>query len=291
MSNKILVIGAENIDIFASTNDDYLLHDSNLATINLGIGGVGGNIATNLNTLGEEVSFITVFGNDLLSQLAYNHFTKRGIDCQESLHLENERNSVYLGIMDKDNDLYLGLNDMGILKNLDVPFFKSKADFINKYSIIVIDNNLSHKAITYLVKTYQNKTIIMDAVSAKKASKLNDLLPYITILKVNTLELSVLSQKSELKMQISDLLSRGIKELLVTNKHEDIYYATKDVLKIVKPYQCSNIINATGAGDAFISGFIHGVNNDYTIDKKIEEALKLAYLTLQVDKSTIEKVK
>ena len=42
MLNKVLVIGAVNIDIFASTDKPYVLEDSNPATISLGFGGVGG---------------------------------------------------------------------------------------------------------------------------------------------------------------------------------------------------------------------------------------------------------
>lgn len=291
MSNKILVIGAENIDIFSTTKTDYLLHDSNLAKIALGFGGVGGNIASNLAYLNEDVCFMTVFGDDMFSIIAYNHFLEKGIDLSSSMTVPNESNSIYLAIMDKDNDLYLGLNDMGIIKHLNVAYFKTKAEYIKQFPIIVIDNNLSLEAITYLLTTYQDKTIIMDAVSAAKVPKLKKLLKYITVLKVNALELSVLSTKPTLEQQIKDVLNHGLQELLVTNKEDDVYYCLQTKTVIVKPYVCENIVNATGAGDAFISGFTHGVNQGLPIEEKLDEALKLAHKTLSVKNSTIEKVK
>jgi len=288
MSNKLLVIGATNIDIFTTTSSPYLINDSNPAKVNIGIGGVGCNIATNLNTLNNEVHFITALGNDLFAELAKNHFQKRGINIENSLDY-NHSSSVYLGVMDEDNDLFLGINDMDIVKQLKVSFLQGKHDFISEFNIIVIDNNLSVDTIEYLVKTYNHKTIIMDAVSAKKVTKLRNLLKYITVLKVNRLELSVLSKEATVKEQITDLLNEGLKEIIVTDKEKDVFYANKTELITVKPYDKEVIVNASGAGDAFISGFTHGVNQGLTINEKLEQALKLANLTLDVTTSTIEK--
>jgi len=58
--NRILVIGAQNIDIFAKTKEDYTLRDSNVAQITLAYGGVGRNITENIKRLGNDVSFLNI---------------------------------------------------------------------------------------------------------------------------------------------------------------------------------------------------------------------------------------
>ena len=78
--NNVLVIGATNIDIFSKTKEPYVLEDSNIANINMAIGGVGGNITTNLSNLGLDVSFISAFGSDEFSHLAKKHFLNRNVD-------------------------------------------------------------------------------------------------------------------------------------------------------------------------------------------------------------------
>jgi pseudouridine kinase len=284
--HKILIIGAQNIDIFAHAKSDMKLHDSNISNIHMAFGGVACNIATNLALLENDISFITVFGSDAFSSLSRNNLKDLNINIQESLQLKNENSSIYLGVMDKENDLFLGLNDMGIIEHLNIDFFKQKANFIEDFEIIVIDNNLSFETLEYLLKTYQHKQIIMDAVSTKKVVKINDLLKHISLLKVNLMELEILSDKVTTDLKIDDLLSRGLKEIIVTNSSKEIIFKSKHKHIKTMPIEAKTIVNASGAGDAFISGFVHGIINNNTTDDCMGIAKKMAFQTLQSINST-----
>lgn len=288
MLNKVLVIGAVNIDIFAASKEKILAGDSNPAAINLAVGGVGGNIVINLTNLGSDVTFLTVFGEDTFGKIAQDRFRSIGTNITHAKTVENIPSSVYLAVMDNDNDLYVGLNDMALINYLDIPFIKERHKLISAFDTIVIDNNLSLEVLTYIVDTYQDKTIIIDAVSAHKVGKLSGLLDKITILKVNELELETLSQEKTKETQINDLLSRGLHKVIVTNKDQEII--EKSLTETIKelPLQCNDIVNASGAGDAFISGYIYGLINHKK--SPIKYAKKLAFLTLQVNESTTRKV-
>ncbi len=285
---KVLVIGAQNIDIYATTKSEYTLHDSNLSTIHIAFGGVARNITENIKRMGNNVSFISVFGDDYFSKSAQKSLTLMGIDISQSLNIKNASNSVYLGVMDKANDLYLGLNDMDILKKLTSDFLKTKSTYINSFDILLIDNNLSQKAIEYLLVTYSNKTIVMDGVSTKKVTKIKNHLNYIDLLKVNQLELNMLTNKSNLLDQIKDLQKRGVKSLLITNQDSEIVLATTEKIIKTMPIPINKIINVSGAGDAFLSGYVHGMIHSLNNRKKLSYAKKLAYLTLLSNNSTNE---
>ncbi len=287
---KTLIIGAQNIDIFAQTTEEYSLRDSNLAKIHIAFGGVGRNIVENVKRMGNDVAFLSIFGDDDFSKSAKNSLVTLGVELSGSRFLNEASNSVYLGVMDQDNDLYLGLNDMEIVKDLNPAYLKTKAEYINSFSLLVIDNNLSKEAITYLLTTYQNKTIIMDAVSAKKVGKLKGLLQYIDLLKVNQIELDELSKVTPLKKQLEELHKQGIKQLLVTNQAEEIMLSSKDYLIKTTPIPCETIVNASGAGDAFISGFVHGMIHHLSDEECLTYAKKVAYLTLLSNNSTNNKL-
>ncbi len=288
---KTLVIGATNIDMFVHTDSDYLLHDSNPAKIQTAFGGVACNVAVNLALLGNCISFITAIGGDTYGVLAENYLRDFGINIDESLRLEDGSSSVYLGIMDRENDLFLGVNDMQICKSLEVAFFEKKADFIRNFDILVIDNNLEYDALEYLLKTYRRKQIVVDAVSAKKVGKLGNLLEYITLLKLNRIELIELSNRETTEQKIAELLERGLAQALVTNSAEEIIYKSKDEFFTAMPIVEQKIANASGAGDAFLSGFTHGIIHHRKVGDCLEIAKKTASLTLQSTNSINTEIK
>lgn len=277
--SKILVIGAQNIDIFAKNSEDYVLHDSNISSINFSFGGVGRNIAENLSRLDASVSFLTVFGNDLFSTLSKNSLDEMNINYKHS-KTSPSRNSVYLGILDKENDLFLGLNDMDIVKELDIEFMKKHHDYINTFDYLVIDNNLEEDVITYLLQTH-HQTTIMDAVSAHKVHKLKDNLDKIDYLKVNNIELNELTNNQGLDY----FNDKNVNNIIVTNQDKEIIFYDGKTYKY-SPKKVDSITNASGAGDAFISGFIKGLSLELSIDKCINLAINTATITLESDDAT-----
>lgn len=285
---NILVIGAQNIDIFAHSNKTYTLHDSNLAKIHIAFGGVGRNIAENLRRLGNHVSFLTVFGDDHFSKSAYQSLLDMGMDVSESLHIKAASNSVYLGVMDKENDLFVGLNDMDIVHQLNPAFFALKHDYIDQFTSIVIDNNLPQESIDYLLVKYQDKEIVMDGVSTKKVIKIKDQLDKISVLKLNHFELEKLAKKGNLTEKINYLKRQGARTLLITNQDQDILLVQDEKTTSASPIKASNIVNASGAGDAFLSGFVHGMIHGYDSALCLDCAMKVAYITLLSRNSTNE---
>ena len=287
--NKILIIGAQNIDLYARSLFDMQLHDSNISNISMAFGGVACNIATNLSILGNDVNLLTVFGDDHFSESAKQNLTRLQINFSESLFVKDVGNSIYIGILDKSNDLFLGLNDMKIINHLDVTFFKEKSSYIREFDILVVDNNLNFEALQYLLTTFTNKMIIMDAVSAVKAKKLSQMLSCIDILKVNMLELKTLSGKEDINSSMTDLLNKGVGSILLTNSDKEIHYLDKDKQLTTNPIKIENIENATGAGDAFLSGFIHSLIRDMSPEECLKTAKQVAYNCLLSPDATIHK--
>ncbi|NVO20024.1 MAG: hypothetical protein HXX13_10005 [Bacteroidetes bacterium] len=283
---KTLVIGAQNIDIFAHAESDCTLNDSNSARIYMAFGGVACNIVTNIALLGNKVSFLTVFGNDTFSSPAKTNLQNLSIDIHQSLDVKNERNSIYMAVMDKDNDLFIGLNDMAITDHLNVAFFEEKADFISGFDLLVLDTNLRQDALEYLLKTYSDKQLILDAVSAEKVVKLNGLLQYITLLKLNVRELKALSDKESVEERVDDLLNRGLEKILLTNSGNEIIYKSTVEQINAMPLEVTEIVNTSGAGDAFLGGFVHGLMHKMSSSQCLEIAKKSAYLTLRSSSST-----
>ena len=283
---KTLVIGAQNIDLFAHAQGQVSMRDSNRAKLMLAYGGVACNIASNLALLGNKVSFLTVFGDDAFGDLAKQNLTKLHVAIGECVTVTQASNSMYMAVMDQDNDLLLGLNDMDILDALNVDFLKSKEAFISGFDILVLDTNLPTDALAYLLNNHADKQLIIDAVSAEKVIKIKGLLINVALLKVNALELAALSDKAMPEEQIDDLLLQGLQSVLVTDKGHEIMYKSRTECIKSMPILVDTIVNASGAGDAFLAGFTHGLMHDKSSSVSLELAKKMAYLTLQSPSST-----
>lgn len=284
--NKVLVIGAQNADIFAKPHTNIVLGDSNPSQIEISYGGVGRNMAVNLCRLGHHVSFISVFGDDILSLSVKNDLEQIGVHLDHSLKVNESKSSIYIGVLNQDNDLYTGYHDMDLINHLTPDFLKSKSSFLETYEYIVLDNNISESSLEYLLKTYSERTIIIDAVSAHKASKLKNHLNKISILKLNQLELNALSELSSSKEQLEDLLEKGAKSVLLTQKEEHSILSIQNKLYTQKPQKIKSIVNATGAGDAFLSGYIHGILSGKTEEVRLKMANFAAGITLASNEAT-----
>lgn len=284
--SKVLIIGAQNIDIFTKSYMDMVEGDSNPAKINLAFGGVGRNIAVNLKRLGHNVHFLTVFGDDVFSKYAQQSLLKLGVKTKESLFLNNANNSIYLGIMDKESNLHMGFNDMQIIEKLNPDYLKSKLDVILGFDTIIIDNNLNELSIDYLLSQVKEKTVVMDAVSAHKAYKLKKHLDKISILKLNQMELDELSKYSSSKKQLEELHLRGAKTILLTNQEKESILSQGKISISQKPEPLEKIENTSGAGDAFLCGYLHG----FLLKKSEENRLKMANYAAGVTLSSADSI-
>jgi len=188
----ICVIGGANIDIVGFPQDKLVFKDSNLGSLQISLGGVGRNIAENLVRLGLNTKLITAIGNDFFGRQIVNSCNEIGIDLKDSLFEKNLNSSVYLAIMDKKNDMALGLDAMRICEALDINFIRKKKVQINNASIIVLDTNLRKDVLEYIVNAHPNKKYFIDTVSGIKAVKVKNMLDKLFMIKANKLEAEVL---------------------------------------------------------------------------------------------------
>jgi len=281
--SKILVIGAQNIDIFAKSEKELVEGDSNPAKINIAFGGVGRNIAVNMKRLGHEVHFLSVFGDDIISNSAIQRLHELDVEIKESLFLKNTNSSIYLALQNQENNLQIGFHDMTLMLNMTPDYLQSKMNFIQGFEFIIIDNNLQIKSIKYLLERLNNKTVVMDAVSAYKAPNLNNF-EKISILKLNLQELNVLSKEKSVEKQLNELHNMGVKTILLSNQEKESIVSIGDKYFSKKPNPIETIINTSGAGDAFLCGYLHGL----ILKKSEEDRLKMANFAAGVTLSSNE---
>ena len=288
--NYVTVIGGSNMDIQGVPNNPLVMYDSNPGKVDISMGGVGRNIAENLSRLNVNTKLISAIGNDLYGNTILSECKNLNIDVNDCFVSDEYSTSIYVSILNNSKDMQLAISHMDIIEKLDESFIHSKHKSIDDSKAIVIDTNLSNKAIDFITRTYSHLPIFVDTVSTAKCIKIKDILDRFEGIKLNKYEAETLSgikieNLDDVKKSCEFFINKGIKNVFITLGGDGVYCANTDKAVHI-PGVKINIVNATGAGDAFMSGIMYGFMNDLDLEETAKFSVGASILALS-HKNTI----
>lgn len=253
----VCVIGGSNIDIQGFPSSDLIYKDSNVGEVKMSLGGVGRNIAENLVRMGVNTRLISVVGDDVYGQKILDEARNIGLNMQDSLVLKGEATSTYLSILDQNKDMVLAISHMDICERMTVDFIKSKRHIIENASICILDTNIPLTVLEYILTTFKETIFFLDTVSSTKAKKVKDLIGYFHTIKPNRIEAEMLTgvqikNDTDLEKAARVLHEKGVIQVFISLGENGVYYSRDHVAEHIEIPKV-NIVNATGAGDAFIA--------------------------------------
>lgn len=283
--DKFLIIGGSNIDYIATSFFRLQKRASNSGRVNICYGGVARNTCENLARLGNKCYLLTAIGSDNEGK----KMKKELEDLNVNIFSPESKlpSSTYIAINNSENDLEIGICDNRIMDRLDKDFIELHHDLIDKFEFIIIDSNISQEVIDYLFDRFKNKKFLCEAISPEKVKRFKNHLSEIYLLKCNIHEAqSLIDINLVEKDLVGALFAKGIKNVVVSNKSNNIYYGNnaKDI-GLVRVEEVKNFINSNGCGDALFSGIIDMFTNEHTLKQSIEFGNKMASITLMSEKS------
>jgi len=268
METRISVIGGANVDLSASLNDAFIAADSNPGHIDIGYGGVARNIAHNLALLGTKVQLLTVFGGDLFGGLLHDHCIQQDIDVHLSERISNLRSGVYLCINNHGGEMIAAVADTECVRAITPEWLTKRNGEINTSDYIIADTNITEDALRWLMENV-TAPLFIDGVSTTKAHRIvnaltNAKLPYLHTLKLNLKEALAVTNTSSYAEAAQVLLNLGVAHVYITLGSEGVYARTA-AEEWLFPALPGDIVNTTGAGDAFLAGvvFAHAKGIDF----------------------------
>ena len=288
----ITVIGAANVDITASPIGRYVPCDSNPSRVEIGFGGVGRNIAHNLCLMGEQVRLFTVFGDDSIALTLRDDCRRVGMTIDPILEVAGARSNYFICVNDHNGEMQAGAADMELMSHLTPEMVAAHIESINASDAVVADCNLSEAVLQYLVE-HCATPLYVDATSAAKAMKIKPLLGINRsaplIVKVNQTEAVALSCiKGDVEAMARWFLNQGVTRIYITMGARGVYCSDGEQ-SIVMPSQAVTVVNATGAGDAFMAGVVHAELSGATMQIACAIGIKAAAFALQSKTATLVK--
>ena len=244
------------MDIGARSIDPLVPKDSNPGIIQTSLGGVGRNIAHNLCLLGERPVMLGALGDDIFADQVLEKCEQAGIDMSHVLRKEGAPTSTYLYICDEEGEMQLAASDMRVTDCVTTDYLLSQRKLLEESHLIIVDTNIPKESIA-LILEIANCPVMVDPVSVTKSRKLLSCLGRIHTLKPNRLEAEELSgiaihDADSCRAAAEKLLETGLQRVFISLGSEGVMAASRDMTKLI-PCQKAVMVNATGAGDAFMA--------------------------------------
>ncbi|MCX7716009.1 MAG: PfkB family carbohydrate kinase [Endomicrobia bacterium] len=283
---KGLFIGGTHIDILANTQMEYSI-DSGIdlpGDFTIAIGGTIFNVCVNLKTLGVDCYLVSACKRNSLFTYLIEQVLKNANIKHHLIYPKNAKESAFLAIREKENltmavtaSAWDNLTDDELIETLN-EINKQKYDFV------VIDGNVTARHAQLIIECFYAIPIYFCATSSVK------LLRFLTLNlsnhnRINAMFLNNLEYNSVLNL-FGDFKNEDTMYFVTKAENGvDIYYK-KDYINYPAP-EIEDVKSFSGAGDAFASGVIYGLQNNYTLENAVKKGYSMVKEKVKFSHSNI----
>lgn len=258
---RILVIGAANVDLIGIPAGPLVQGVSNPGTISLAPGGAARNVAENLSQMGHDVHLITAVGDDPFGEIVLEATARAGVDISGAFQLPGQHSGLYVAIV-SEGQVKAAVSSTGIVEGLTPGHLQMRAALFQSADAVVVDANLLPETLLETIRLSRDSLMCLLPVSPQKASRLRDVLRDADILVGSAQEAEALTGHrlalpADLFPAGRAILSLGPKLVALTMGEQGAAVITQEA-HLWAPAPQVQVVDPTGAGDAFAAGIIHG---------------------------------
>ena len=295
----IVCIGGANIDRKLRLGAALQMGSSNPATQSETPGGVARNVAENLARLGLSTQLISALGDDAAGRDLLAQAAGCGLSTQGCVLAADEATGSYTAVLDASGEMLTGFAAMSVAARLTPAFLSRSAAQRAAARLIVADLNLPADSVALLLQEAQAHigkpnaaSLLIVAVSVPKMAHLPADLRGLHSLILNLAELQALtglplkpqaSDAADLQQALDAVHARGAQHVLLTRGADGLVCSSAGQPALdMAAAATADVVDVTGAGDAFAAGVAAGLFHDPTqLQAACQIGLRLAALTLQ----------
>lgn len=273
----IVVIGDVFIDIKGYSTSPYIPYGRNAGTIVQIHGGVGRNVVEDIENVELEPTFISLVDNDAMGEDVIQKLNRHKVNTSYMRKVENGM-GTWLAVFDHEGDVVASISKRPdhspverILDEQGDEIFKDADSIVIE---IDIDKEIVKKTFYYAEK--YNKKVYAIVSNMTIAIERRDFLRRTACFVCNQQEAGILfseDYEQTTAEELAEILperirSAQIPQMVVTMGGDGAVYADREGNKGIYPALKVDVIDTTGAGDAFFSGVCIGL----TYGKTLREA-------------------
>lgn len=285
----VLVVGSAGIDVKGRPDGELKWDMPNLGAVRNSVGGVARNIAENLARLEVPAVMLTAVGDDAEGDRVLLASTAAGIDCSYARRVPGGRTGTYMALLKPDGELHVAISDFSIMGQVDSDYLLEHEALFREAALVVIDATLTTEALATVFELSQQYKvrICADPTTPALAGKLCDYIPLLYLVVPNAGETTALCglpdparDRETARSAARHLVSLGAEIAVVTVGEHGVAYADGSGGGFIRAIK-TEVVDTTGAGDAFTGAVIFGLLNEVPIDEAMRLGITAASLTLQ----------
>ena len=280
--SDIVVVGSMNMDFVFSVErypeqGETIFGNGFVVTP----GGKGANQAATIGKLGGNVSFVSARGNDIYGEDLLANLQKSGVNVEHVYGFENTTTGIAAIILENKGKNRIivvpGANNKLSLSKIDN--FKEE---IIKAQVVLVQFEIPLETVIKTIEiAHEHQTkVVLDPAPARELPE--EIYQKIDYLLPNEGEISQLCKRYNLKTEkekILKLLDLGVGGIIITKGGQGATYYAKDII-IQQPAIKTDVVDTTGAGDAFAGGFAFGLQKGWDIKDIMKFASCVAGLSV-----------
>jgi sugar/nucleoside kinase (ribokinase family) len=242
--------------------------------MSLHTGGCAVNAATALSRLGIPVEIVGKVGTDPFGDFLLNTLRKRGIGVLGVSKDKNTGTSATMVMVDPEGERrfvhYIGANAMLTIEDVDMGLLLGKSILHIAGSLVL--PGIDGEPTAELLRTARANGLItfLDTVwddTGRWIELMKPCLPYIDYFVPSLPEAQEITQLDDPIDVAQSLINEGVGIVGIKMGAEGCLVMSQDGEMIRYPAYPVEVVDATGAGDAFAAGFIAGVWNGWNLEE------------------------
>lgn len=296
MVPNTVVVGVTFVDVKGFPKYKYDPQGRNLGSVKIVHGGVSRNVVEDFANAGMPVSFASVLDDSAIGRDVARRLVNAGADLSYTVTTDDNGLGMWLVILDEKGDLAGSISCMPDLSVIERLISEEGDKIISHAANVVLEVDMNETIATKVLdlaeKYGKNVYVIVGNMSVILPHK--DYLKRVACFICNEIEATKLFGDNLVDFTPEEMLSylpaaadrAGIKSMVVTmGSHGSVYYDSAAGEKGICPIVPTQVVDTSGAGDAFFSGTVMGLTRGMALSEAVKYGASLASMTIAVEES------
>ena len=266
MGGRIVVFGSYVTDLTGRGTRFPVPGETVLgASFQMGPGGKGSNQAVAAFRAGGDVTLVTKLGRDAFGRAARDFYTAEGMNTDEWIEDETCETGAALIMVNQQSGQNMIMVLNGACSHITPEDVRAKQTLIEQADVLLVQMEINVDALEHVIRIAHESgvRVILNPAPVQKIA--DEMMAMVDTVTPNETEAAALTGVEVVDLESAHraarvLLNKGVRNVIITLGGNGVYCTNGTREELIERIAV-NVVDTTGAGDAFNGGFATALSN------------------------------